>query len=200
MMVSYISAIELSSPKPGERRRVVPETVKIIKQQINLACEGIAYKVSDLQTETGVKDRTAQYWIDRALERSSELMRQRSHEPETQDPRLKGKLDPDERKRIKEIVRSEVAVEVSRWVIEQPPERFKELPQDSRKCSALSALGISTRICLEQPFARNSVQEIIITSCLGSQARLFQFITQCTCSKDLKSSVYRIGSSSGFFN
>jgi hypothetical protein len=60
--------------EPGKTRRTVPETVQIIKEQINLACEGIACRVSDLQTETGVKDRTAQYWIDRALERSSELV------------------------------------------------------------------------------------------------------------------------------
>ena len=60
-------------------------------------------------------------------------MQQRFHEPETQDPRLRGKLDPDEWKQIKEMICSEISVEVSRWIIEQPPERFKELPQDSRK-------------------------------------------------------------------
>lgn len=145
-MISYVNTIELSSPKPGERRRTVLETVQTIKQQINLACEGVAYRVSDLQTETGVKDQTAQHWIERALERSSELMRQRLHEPETQDPRLRGKLNPDERKQIKEMIHSEVSAEVSRWVIEQPTERFNELPRDSRECSALATLRIPTRI------------------------------------------------------
>ncbi|KAF9779424.1 hypothetical protein BJ322DRAFT_1167239 [Thelephora terrestris] len=122
---------------PGKIRRMVPETVQIIKQQIYLACEGIACKVSDLQTETGIKDRTAQYWIDRALERSSELMRQRLHEPETKDPRLGGKLKPDERKQIKQMIHSEVSAEVRRWVIEQPPERFNEIPQESCKSYVL---------------------------------------------------------------
>ena len=113
-------------------RRTAPETAEIIKQQINRACEGIACKVSELQTETGVKDRTAQYWIDRALERSSTLMRQRLHEPETQDPRLRRKPKQDEWKQIKEAIHSEVSAEVRRWVIEQPSERFDELPQNSR--------------------------------------------------------------------
>ena len=108
------------------------ETVQIIKQQIYLACEGVACRVSELQTETGVKDRMAQYWIDRALERSSELMRKRIHESATQDPRLRGKLKPDEQKQIKEMILSEISSEVYRWVIEQPPERYNKLPQDSR--------------------------------------------------------------------
>ncbi|KAF9780518.1 hypothetical protein BJ322DRAFT_1011992 [Thelephora terrestris] len=119
--------------KSGGTKEQKEKTVQIIKQQIYLACEGIACRVSDLQTETGIKDRTAQYWIDRALERSSELMRQRLHEPETQDPRLRGKLKPDERKQIKEMIHSEVSAEVRRWVIEQPPERFNEIPQESCK-------------------------------------------------------------------
>ena len=148
MMVSYVSAIELSSQSQGKGTGWCLR-LKIIKQQINLACEAIVYRVSDLQTKTGVKDRTAQYWIDRALERSSELMWQRFHEPETQDPCLRGKLDPDEQKRIKEMIHSEISVEVSHWVIEQPLEWFNELPQDSRECSALSALRFSMIICLE---------------------------------------------------
>ena len=98
---------------------------------------GVACRVSELQTETGVKDRTAQYWIDRALERSSQLTRERFHEPMTKDPRLSGNLKSEERKKIKKIIGSEISAEVCRWVIEQPPERFNQLPQDSRKESAL---------------------------------------------------------------
>ncbi|KAF9786365.1 hypothetical protein BJ322DRAFT_1099898 [Thelephora terrestris] len=99
---------------PGKTRRTVPETVQIIKEQINLACEGIACRVSDLQTETG-------------------LVRQRLHEPKTQDPRLGGKLKSDERKQIKEMIHSEISAEVSQWVIEQPPEKYKQLSQNSRE-------------------------------------------------------------------
>jgi len=165
--------IELNTPKPGEIHRTAPETVQIIKQQINLACEGIACKVSDLQTETGVKDQTAQYWIDRALERSSELMRQRVHKPEAQDPRLRGKLKPDERKQIKETIHSEISAEVRHWVIERPPERYKELLQNSHKSFILSALTISPNIHSEQPFETNSAPETTITCCSGSQVRPF---------------------------
>ena len=131
--MAYVNAIELNARKPGKIRRTVAETVQIIKQQIYLACEGVACRVSELQAETGVKDRTAQYWIDRALERSSELVRKRTYEPATQDPRLKRKLKPDERKKMKEMIQSEIATEVYGWVIEQPPERYNKLPQDSRE-------------------------------------------------------------------
>lgn len=132
--------IELNFFKPGKTRRTVAETVQIIKQQIYLACGGVACRVTELQTETGVKDQTAQYWINRALERSSELTRKRVTEPGTQDPRLRGKIKPDERKRIKETIQSEIAMEVYRWVIEQPPERYNKLPQNSCKVSTLSFL------------------------------------------------------------
>jgi hypothetical protein len=118
----------------------VQETVQIIKQQIYLACRGVACKVSDLQTETGVKDRTAQYWIDCALERSSKLMRKRVNELATQDSRLKVKLKPGEWKQIKEMIQSEISMEVYRWVIKQPPERYSKLPQDSRTSFILSVL------------------------------------------------------------
>ena len=120
--------------KPGETRRTAADTVQTIKRQIYLACGGVACRVSELQTETGVKDRTAQHWIECALERSSELMRKRTSEPATQDPRLKEKLIPDERKRIKEVIRSETSLEVYHWVVRQPQERYDALPQDSRKC------------------------------------------------------------------
>jgi len=127
----------------------VADTVQIIKHQIYVACEGVACKVSELQTQTGVKDRTAQYWIDRALERSSKLMQKRINESVTRDPRLKGKLEPDERKRLKETIRSEISAEVYGWVIQQPPERYNKLPQDSRTCFALSILLISMTFFLK---------------------------------------------------
>lgn len=132
------------------------ETVQIIKQQIYLACRGVACKVSDLQTETGVKDRTAQYWIDRALERSSELMRKRVNELETQDSRLKVKLKPGERKQIKETIQSEISMEVYRWVIEQPPERYSKLPHDSRTSFILYSVNPGN--ILFQPALRNELR------------------------------------------
>jgi len=157
----------------------VAETVQIIKQQICLACEGVACRVSELQTETGVKDRTAQYWIDRALERSSELVRKRIHEPATRDTRLGGKLKPDERKQMKETIQSEISAEVYRWVIEQPLERYNKLPQDSRKSFVRSIHCTPVTFHLKQPYAMNSALEITTTSCLDSQARSL-LIKRCT--------------------
>ena len=134
-MISYAST-KLNFLKPGETRRTVTETVQIIKEQIYLACEGVACRVSECQTETGVKDQIAQYWIDRALEQSSKLTQEQIHDPVIQDPRLKGKLKPDERKQTKEMIQSKISAEVYRWVIEQPPEWYNKLPQDSCECLA----------------------------------------------------------------
>ena len=169
------------------------ETVQVIKQQINLACGGVAYRVSDLQTETGVKDRTAQHWIDCALERSSELMQQRCREPETRDSRLRGKLDPDERKQIKETIRSEISAEVYRWVIEQPPERYNTLPQDSRK-SFIPPLSKPQRELTrcspsQRTSPRRSLQYLI-----WLPRYVFSLNVQLSRGPDLNSSAYRIGS------
>jgi hypothetical protein len=128
-----VTTIKLNVLEPGESRRTASETVRIIKRQVVLACRGVACKVTDLQTETGVKDKTAQYWIERALERSSQLVRQRTSNPETQDPRLRGKLKPQERKQIKKTIHSEISREVYRWVIEQPQDQYDKLAHNSRR-------------------------------------------------------------------
>ena len=60
-------------------------------------------------------------------------MRQRLREPATKDSRLRENLKPYERKQVKEIIRSEISAEVLRWVIEQPPELYGQLPQSSGK-------------------------------------------------------------------
>jgi hypothetical protein len=56
----------------GEER-----TVEFIKEtlakQFKLAATGIESHVTDLQRDTGVKDKTAQYWIDILIQKSREL-------------------------------------------------------------------------------------------------------------------------------
>ena len=179
--------------------RIIPETVQIIKQQINVACEGVACRVSELQTETGVKDRTAQYWIDCALQRASELTRQRVHEPATKDPRLSGKLKVDERKKIKEVISSEISAEVRRWVIEQPPEQYCQLPQDSCKSHAHLTLGISMGINLATAIC-NEFRPGDHYNVLFGFPGAFGFINNSTIySTGIYSGLYRIGSPPGFF-
>lgn len=78
----------------------------------------------------------------------------------------------DERKQIKEMIHAEISAEVRRWVIEQPPERYNELPQDSREFVIFSALGILTNLHSEQLFVMNSALETITMSYLGSQVSL----------------------------
>ena len=100
-------------------------------------------------------------------------MRKQVNEPATKDFRLKGKLEPGERKKIKETIRSELSAEVYCWVIQQPPERYDKLPQDSRECFALQIHLILVKFCPKQPYGMNSALETITTSCLGFQVRSF---------------------------
>ncbi|KAJ7221530.1 hypothetical protein GGX14DRAFT_559018 [Mycena pura] len=44
-----------------------------VKHHLNLACQGVASHVKDHQTETGIKDPYAQYWIDKILDETRKM-------------------------------------------------------------------------------------------------------------------------------
>ena len=98
-----------------------------------LACCGVALRVSDLQTETGIKDKTAQFWIDQALKRSSELTATRVTNSTTRDPRLNGSRCPTEEKQaIRKVLKDRIKEETFNWLVSQPKERWEKFPEDSR--------------------------------------------------------------------
>lgn len=109
------------------------ETVDVIKKQLILACCGVAQHVSDLQTETGIKDKTAQFWIDQVLKRSSELAATRVTNSDTQDPRLNSSRCPTEQKQaIRKQLKERIKEETFNWLVSQPKERWEKLPEGSR--------------------------------------------------------------------
>jgi hypothetical protein len=57
--------------QPG-RLRNVKEIRDCVLRQIDLATRGVARHVVELQTSTGVKDKIAEYWIEKLLEKSRE--------------------------------------------------------------------------------------------------------------------------------
>ncbi|EJD42846.1 hypothetical protein AURDEDRAFT_67176, partial [Auricularia subglabra TFB-10046 SS5] len=63
----YASLFHEGAPRSGQ------ETLACIQEQIDAAKTGIESAVTSLQTATGVKDRLAQYWIDRLIIRAREL-------------------------------------------------------------------------------------------------------------------------------
>ena len=87
----------------------------------------------DLQTETGIKDKTAQFWIDKALERSSALITSRVTDSTTRDPRLNDRTySTEQKKEIRDSLKSQIQVETYDWLLTQPREKWDKLPEGSR--------------------------------------------------------------------
>ncbi|KAL6304652.1 hypothetical protein BKA93DRAFT_817379 [Sparassis latifolia] len=58
--------------EPGELRNVT-ETREVVIEQLKLAALGVAQKVADHQTATGVKDKIAQHWIEQLIKKAREI-------------------------------------------------------------------------------------------------------------------------------
>ena len=128
-----MALIEIFYDQPDNEKRTAQETINIITKQLQLACKGVAQAVSDLQTDTGIKDKTAQFWIDQALERSSKLIVERVTDGATRDPRLSSRSCPtDEKQKIRHTLKSQIQEETFNWLITQPKEIWDGIPEESR--------------------------------------------------------------------
>lgn len=108
--------------------------MQVIKDQIFAACLGVQETVDTIQTRTGVKDKTASFWIEKLVLKAKDMQKARISDPRARDPqlanpRLKGKDWED----IKSKIKSEIQQELFQWVILQPPERHANIPGDDRK-------------------------------------------------------------------
>jgi hypothetical protein len=89
--------------------------------------------VDKIQTKTGVKDRTASFWIQQMIDKARQLQQDRLTTEATRDPRLNNKkIKGPDRESIKESIKDAVQKEVFEWVLTQPWERYDRLPQNSR--------------------------------------------------------------------
>ncbi|KAJ6597903.1 hypothetical protein B0H10DRAFT_2231848 [Mycena sp. CBHHK59/15] len=61
--------------EPGDSQ-TKENTLTELKKQVKLACGGVAKRVQELQTQTGVKDVYTQYWIEQILARATEMRRE----------------------------------------------------------------------------------------------------------------------------
>ncbi|KAF8874151.1 hypothetical protein CPB84DRAFT_1690343 [Gymnopilus junonius] len=84
--------------------RSAGETQKCLEKQLKTACYGIEKHVTDIQTETGTKDKITQHWID--------ILIQKCHEMKSQDPGW----TPDS-----------IAEELQKWLKDQPGDKFNPL-------------------------------------------------------------------------
>ncbi|KAF7374556.1 hypothetical protein MSAN_00340200 [Mycena sanguinolenta] len=108
--------------------RTPAQTIRTIKRQIWAACSGVQDIVDSLQTSTGVKDKTAIFWIDKLIIKAREIQQERFKS----DPRLKDKnLKGSARKAIKTRIKDFIQWELYNWVIMQPEERYSKLSKHS---------------------------------------------------------------------
>lgn len=117
--------------QPGPPR-TTEETTAGISDQLFLACRGQPDPVEDLQRNTGIKDKTAQFWIDMVTPKANEEIKLRTTNREMKDLRLKKKgLSKEERKAIKNEIKDGVQKEMFSWLIQQPPDRYDALAETS---------------------------------------------------------------------
>lgn len=85
-----------------------------------------------MQTQSGIKDKTAQYWIGIIIARAHLLQTARLSNPQTKDDRLKDrKLKGTDRKKIKQEIKEDIQRECKEWLVQQPPSRYNALPDNS---------------------------------------------------------------------
>ena len=135
--IDVASTTFLCDQSETEEKRTAQETAKTITSQIWLACRGVAQPVSDLQTTTGIKDKTAQFWIDQALARSSNEITKRVTDSTTRDSRLNNRSCAKEQKQqIQDTLKSQIQRETYDWLLTQPEEKWDKLPEQSRASHA----------------------------------------------------------------
>lgn len=120
--------------QPGEPR-TREQTLQEVERQLKAAMLGVEATVTAMQTESGVKDAMAQYWIDRLLVRGRELSQKYMSNQDTRDTRLNSRtLTGDARKAVQDEIREKIREEQWDWLVQQPAHRYAELPPGSGKC------------------------------------------------------------------
>jgi hypothetical protein len=109
--------------------RTPQETVNAVEQQLWAACSGIQSSVDALQTQTGVKDKIAQHWINILVPTARQLLQQALSNPTTS-----GSYNRNTPQH-KEDLTAAIQQVLFRWLIQQPPERYNALSLESGKDS-----------------------------------------------------------------
>lgn len=121
-----------SCPTQGGKPRAAADTVASIHAQIRAAGLGVAKTVAEMQTESGVKDPLAEFWIQKLIVLAREKQQVRIRNPATRDPRLNPRRVLNRPAIVSEI-EAEIQEELMRWLVTQPDADFQCLPPDSRE-------------------------------------------------------------------
>ncbi|KAI0079426.1 hypothetical protein K474DRAFT_1617769 [Panus rudis PR-1116 ss-1] len=152
------------------RARTREDTVEQVKRQLFAAGLGVQETISAMQTESGVKDKIAQHWIDLLVEVFPDVQQERIRNPATCDARLKdhAKDSTSYQTTVSEI-KKEIQVELHQWLVQQPPHRFSLLPENS-PLRHVPRGGDHYNILLDQPeldVHRDTPIEVLHTILLG---------------------------------
>ncbi|KAG6819226.1 hypothetical protein H0H93_014021 [Arthromyces matolae] len=114
-------------------KRTPEETLSVIKNQYMIACTGNQEALRTSYSETGVKDKIAQFWLEQLLVKAKSLQKVRLSDESTRDPRLNDKnLKGEARKKIKEEIEKGVTHELWEWVLAQVPDSYANVPENDR--------------------------------------------------------------------
>ncbi|KAI8974881.1 hypothetical protein BD414DRAFT_517477 [Trametes punicea] len=103
----------------GGLQRTVEKTVSHICEQLLAACLGVQETIESLQTKTGIKDKTAQHWIDILVPMAHDMQQSHLHNVH---------LRQDDHKAIREEIKKEIQTELFSWLVRQPAHAFAALP------------------------------------------------------------------------
>ena len=124
---------------PGDFR--TPEgTIMAIRAQIQTACLGLENAVTTLQTDTGVKDKIAQFWIDQLIPKAKAAQHIWMIDHETRDPRLSDKkIKNQARLDVIAEIKASIQGELTEWIVTQPADRYNALEEDNPERNDLRA-------------------------------------------------------------
>ncbi|KAJ7696531.1 hypothetical protein B0H17DRAFT_929328 [Mycena rosella] len=112
---------------PGEPR-TKEGTIQVIRWQIWTACLGIQKPLDATYSQTGVKDKIAQFWIQKLLDMAKNRCSVELGDRKTCDPRLNNSaLKGDARIAVKNEISHKIQEELWDWVVRQPPDSFAKL-------------------------------------------------------------------------
>ncbi|KAH9912209.1 uncharacterized protein B0H18DRAFT_942872 [Fomitopsis serialis] len=114
--------------------RTTEWTISQIESQLWIAGLGVQNTVDLMQTNTGVKDKTAQYWINILIKKARALQHERITAAATRDPRLNDRTysrDAEAKQAVKTTINREIQQELHDWLVQQPSHSYDTLPADS---------------------------------------------------------------------
>ncbi len=108
-------------------------------------------RVTEIQSQTGVKDKTAQFWIEKLIEKSRDLQRRRITDATSQDrdERLQHRMSREERQQLVVQIKDEIQEECLEWLYTQPAHSYCNIPAES---CASSSMFIIILILVEYSF------------------------------------------------